>query len=70
MQLKEVHFPKITEIIEFQRFPNPFCPWTKLIPFVLSHPQSGYEAFPAFGKFDGFDINDFTNDLYLGYIVL
>jgi hypothetical protein len=63
-------FPKITEILSFNDSESIFVPETRLIPFVLSHLQSGYESFPAFGKFDGFDIDNFTNDLHLGYIVL
>jgi hypothetical protein len=38
---------------------------------LSSHLQkSSDEALPAFGKFDSFDIYDFTNDLYFGHIVL
>jgi hypothetical protein len=65
--LKEVHFR--TEISLSFNDSEFFVPETRLIPFVLSHLQSGYESFPAFG-FDGFDIDNFTNDLHLGYIVL
>jgi hypothetical protein len=69
--IKRSAFPENNRnLIELNDSESIFVPETRLIPFVLSHLQSGYESFPAFGKFDGFDIDNFTNDLHLGYIVL
>jgi hypothetical protein len=69
MRIKRSAFPKTEISLSFNDSRIHFVPETRLIPFVLSHLQSGYESFPAFGKFD-FDIDNFTNDLHLGYIVL